>query len=199
MIKAKKLCLSLIWVFVFMFSFILTGCGEEFIIEQDYQLIGMQVIADNTKIDNYDNWEAGSFHEAIIGYEGDNGTGGSMLVKDCVVQVGKKETKLVWKTGEFKAVFTFKVVSSDMEYPVFAYDSSMATYKNKDVLTLTDSEQNEIPTILQHYAVFIQTISNYETNMQLITQKRTFVAYFSMVDRPNSKCICMYQFYGINI
>lgn len=183
----KKLIVMFMAVILCLCPLMLAGCGEQFIIEQEYQLLGMQVVVDNTSENGF---ESGYFTDYFYG---------DIYISECKVKVGKEQTTLIWKHDDLTASFYFDVKSDDDEYPTYKY-SSYTAYKNTTPINLLSNEDKElVGNYIEDIVEFNQIMKMGESSMQLITQKQSFTCYFMMIDRSTSTMVFMGHLFGFNI
>lgn len=169
--------------------FFLFGCGEEFILEQSYNLIGMQIIVDNTVAEGYHQYEQGEFTTYLSG---------AIDLKECTINVKRSKSVLTWNHDGIKANYTFVVISGNDEYPTFSYSGYTATYNGVAFESLNQETMQQIASEAEDVLTLDYVLKQGETSIQLLAQKRNFSAYINIINRQTKDVILMAQIYGIN-
>ena len=169
--------------------FFLFGCGEEFIIEQSYNLIGMQVIVDNTVAEGYHQYDQGEFTTYLSG---------GIDLKECQIDVKRTKCILTWESEGIKANYTFIVISGSDEYPTFGYYGYSATYNGVAFDSLNQATMQQIAEDAEDVLTLDYVLKQGETSIQLLAQKRNFSAYINIINRETKDVILMAQIFGIN-
>lgn len=180
-------------------AFLLTGCGEQFIEERTYNLLGMTVIKDNTTvIDNrpysYTHFEDGEYYDSFCG---------GMSIEQCTLGVGRKSSTLIFddtqKTG-IKAVYTFNVYTGGDVYPAYAFQSYTITIDENDATNLSEAEISNLSSSIQKLYIevkqFCSVCSLGDTSIQLITQNKSLACHIIVKDKTEGSLLFMSMLYG---
>lgn len=169
--------------------FLLFGCGEQFIVEQEYQLLGLQVIVDNTVAEGYAQYDQGEFTTYLSG---------SINLKECKIDVKTTKSVLTWTHDGIKASYVFDVISGSDEYPTFAYTGYTATYNDTSFEDLDQATLAQIADDAEDVLTLDYVLNQGSTSIQLIAQKRNFSAFINIINRETKSVIFIAQLYGIN-
>ena len=171
-------------------SIIFAGCGEQFIIEGEYQLINAQVIRDNSYLYNPD--EDGEFVTHIVG---------DMTLDKCLVNVGRGQSLLIFKDEESKmeATFAFKRYNDESQYPAFECKNVTILIDGVDVNNLSEEEKTafngEHSNLLTEVSHVAKTFLDNKTSLQLATFNQTFTCHLIIKD-ANNNLLLMAIIYG---
>ncbi len=193
--KKRLLMLMLAICFIIPCAFVLSGCGEQFIEEKTYNLLGMTVIKDNTPTGGgYSRFDDGDYATSLTG---------GMVFEKCSLDVGRKTCTLVFDdvaaTG-IKAIYKFNVYTDKSVYPAYSYDSSSIVVGGKNAKTMTTEEvANLDPEVLDIYEDVVQftSICEYgDVSIQLVTQNKSFSCHIVMLDKETEDLLFMGMIYG---
>ncbi len=188
----KKIYMSiLVFCAIICSGFIFTGCGEQFIIEQDYQLLGMQVVVDNTEVEGYVQYQPGTYVTNLSG---------NMKIVDCVVSVKKTQLKLIWTNSGVTATFVFDINSKQSDYPTYTYASYQATYNGTplDQLDYDTIIEADIEEHISSVMAFDYSLKLGETRIQIVTQSQSLVALIDIVNVESKILVFKSELYGIS-
>ena len=185
------LALFLVLPCAFMFS----GCGENFIEERTYKLLGMTVITDNTPSEGgYVHYEKGEFAESLTG---------GMNFEKCTIDVGRKECLLVFndvETTGIKAEYKFTVYTDSSVYPAYSFKSFNITIDGNNANNLTEEQVAEldlnVADIYEDVMQFKYVCENADVSVQLVTQNKSFSCHIVMLDKTSAELLFMGMIYG---
>ncbi len=198
--KKRKIFLSFIACICLMFccGFVLTGCGDQFIEERDYQLINMQVIKDNSP-SMYSPMESGMFYDVFIG---NVETG--MAINKMTVSVGRKNSVLTFDDSKRTGIvvtYNFEVYTDDDVYPAYAFKNYTIKIGNIDASTLSQNDIDNLPQDTKDlyqevYFVTQKIFINGDASIQLVTQNKSFVCHIIVNDKQDASLLFMGVLYG---
>ena len=168
------------------------GCGEQFIIEKDYQLLGMQVVVDNTEIEGYYQYAPGTYVTNLSG---------NIKLIDCIVSVKKDQLKLFWDDGSgVKATYIFDIISDINDYPTYTYTNYIAAYNDIPIQDMEEADivEAEIIDHVRSMMAFDIALNQGETRIQIITQSTSLTAAINIVNVESKQLIFKSELYGIN-
>lgn len=174
-------------------AFMFTGCGEQFIEERTYNLLGMTVIKDNTPY-IYAPFDDGEYATSFCG---------DMDIEKCTLEVGRKTSTLIFddlKATGIKAVYQFDVYTDDDVYPAYSLASYSITINGKDSTNLTETEISNLSEEVQELYVevkqFSSVCSSGNTSIQIITQNKSLTCHIIVKDKTNNSLMFMSMLYG---
>lgn len=184
---ALTLCLILPCVFM------LVGCGEQFIEERTYKLLGMTVIKDNTPY-IYSPFEDGQYYTSFCG---------GMSIEKCTLEVGRKSSALIFddtqETG-IKAVYYFDVYTEKDVYPAYSFKSYSITLNGNIATNLSEAEISNLSTEVQNLYTEVKQFSSVcgsgDTSIQIITQNKSLACHIIVKDKTNGSLLFMSMLYG---
>ena len=180
----STLLLSCLVVFC---GFALTACGNKYIVKRDYSVINMEVIRDNTGFEDYRSYDDGEMTDVFTA---------SMACEDCTIKVQESEVYLIYDRQEetgFYATYKFTKYTKEEEYPAFNFSSLEVKYNNKTVdINTFESESEDYISILQ----LLTIMKLGDTSLQLVTQNKSLVAHFIILDSQTQDLIFMSVIYG---
>ena len=176
-------------------AFMFSGCGENFIEERVYNLLGMTVICDNTPNEGgYVHYDKGEFAESLTG---------GMSFEKCTIDVGRKECTLTFddtETTGIKASYKFVVYTDASVYPAYAFASYSITIDGADASNLTDTQiaelEADVANIYEDVAQFKYVCENADVSVQLVTQNKSFSCHIVMLDKTTADLLFMGMIYG---
>lgn len=174
-------------------GFMLTGCGEQFIEERTYNLLGMTVIKDNTPY-IYSPFEAGEYYDSFCG---------GMSIEKCTLEVGRKSSTLIFDdmqgTG-IKAVYKFNVYTGDDVYPAYSFQSYSITINGNNATNLSETETSNLSSNIQKLYTEVKQFSSVcglgDTSIQLITQNKSLACHIIVKDKTDGSLLFMSMLYG---
>lgn len=162
----------------------------DYIIEKEYSLMNMFVIADYTDVPGYYPYTSGQFVTSLTG---------SIDLADCKVVVEKEKASLVYtKTdGENTAVanYSFILVDAESSQPTFTYDTCVVTLNGEVVVDYTDETLNELMDVTDVITNDYIYRSG-DTSVKLISQDTSFTVYFQLRNSDTKEPILITQLYG---
>lgn len=172
----------------------LTACGEQFIVERNYQLINMQVIEDNTPNNgHYSHFEPGEWTTYLTG---------CITLDKCIVSVGQSQSILKFDDSDetgISADYTFEVYTNSNEYPTYKL-SNIKIYFNGVEQTLEQISQKSLTGaqlyLLESLAQFNFVMEYGETSIQLVTQNKSFSCHIMMQDKQTNGILFMGLLFG---
>ncbi len=191
--KKKILNFALALCFILPCAFMLTGCGEQFIEERTYNLLGMTVIKDNTPY-IYSPFEDGEYYTSFCG---------DMDIEKCKLEVGRKSSTLIFddsQTTGIKAVYQFDVYTDTDVYPAYSFTSYSITINGEDASNLTETEISNLSAEVQKLYVEVMQFSSVcglgDTSIQLITQNKSLACHIIVKDTTKDSLLFMSMLYG---
>ena len=174
-------------------AFMLTGCGEQFIEERTYNLLGMTVIKDNTPY-IYSPFDDGEYATTFCG---------DMDIEKCTLDVGRKSSTLIFddtqETG-IKAVYYFDVYTEKDVYPAYSFKSYTITINGNNATNLTEEEISNLSLEVQELYKEVKQFSSVcglgDTSIQLITQNKSLACHIIVKDKTNGSLLFMSMLYG---
>lgn len=193
--RKKIFSFILVLLMVLPCAFIFSGCGENFIEERTYKLLGMTVITDNTPNGGgYVHYDKGEFAENLTG---------GMSFDKCTIDVGRKECVLVFNDTEttgVKAEYKFTVYTDSSVYPAYSFTSFSLTIGGSDANGLTDEQvaalDAEVRDIYEDVMQFKYVCENADVSVQLVTQNKSFSCHIVMLDKTTADLLFMGMIYG---
>ena len=193
--KKKIFSFILALLMVIPCAFMFSGCGENFIEERVYNLLGMTVICDNTPTTGgYVHFEKGEFAESLTG---------GMVFEKCSIDVGRKECTLTFddtETTGIKALYKFTVYTDETAYPAYSFTSHSITIAGSDATNLTEEQiaalDAEVRDIYEDVAQFTYVCQNGDVSIQLVTQNKSFSCHIVMLDKTTADLLFMGMIYG---
>lgn len=174
-------------------GFMLTGCGEQFIEERTYNLLGMTVIKDNTPY-IYLPFEDGEYYDSFCG---------GMSIEKCTLEVGRKSSTLIFddtqETG-IKAVYKFNVYTGADVYPAYSFQSYSITINGDNATNLSETEISNLSSNIQKLYTEVKQFSSVcglgDTSIQLITQNKSLACHIIVKDKTDESLLFMSMLYG---
>lgn len=173
-------------------AFLFTGCGEEFIEERTYNLLGMTIIKDNTPYNS--PFDDGQYSTSFCG---------EMSIEKTKLNVGRKSSTLTFDDSQasgIKAVYQFDVYTDKDVYPAYTFKSYTITLNGADVTNLPDSEvanlDESVREVYEDVKVFSEVCLAGNTSIQLITQNKSLACHIIVTDKNNGSLIFMSMLYG---
>ncbi|MBP3344921.1 MAG: hypothetical protein J6K97_01820 [Clostridia bacterium] len=171
-----------------------TGCGEQFIEERSYQLLGMTIIKDNTPGEGYVQFEQGAFATALTG---------RMSLEKCTIDVGRQSSVLVFDDADetgVKAEYNFSVYTGSEVYPAYSFDSYSVTINGEDATSLTQEQiaslEEEVRWTYADVQQFAAVCMYGDMSIQLITQNKSFACHVIITDKEDGSLVFMSMMYG---
>ena len=191
--KKKVLTFVLAMCFILPCAFMLVACGNQFIEERTYNLLGMTVIKDNTPY-IYSPFDDGEYYTSFCG---------DMDIEKCTLEVGKKSSTLIFddtqETG-IKAVYIFDVYTDDDTYPAYSFKSYSITINGEEATNLSETEISNLPSNVGELYVEVKQFSTVcgmgDTSIQLITQNKSLACHIVVKDSTNGSLLFMSMLYG---
>lgn len=193
--KKKFFSFILALLMVLPCAFMFSGCGENFIEERTYKLLGMTVITDNTPTEGgYSHYDKGEFADSLTG---------GMNFEKCTIDVGRKECTLTFddtETTGIKASYKFIVYTDASVYPAYAFSSYSITINGEEASNLTEEQigalSAEVQNIYEDVAQFKYVCENADVSVQLVTQNKSFSCHIVMLDKTTADLLFMGMIYG---
>jgi len=188
--KKKFLMFMLVICLILPCCLMLTGCGEQFIVEGEYKLINAQVIRDNSYLYNPDS--DGEFVTHIVG---------GMTLDKCVVKVNAEESQLIFTDNNSKMVATFNFVryNDKSQYPAFKCENVEILINGIDVKSFTEEDKatfnNTYSNLLAEVSYVANNFLTNQTSIQLATFNQTFSCHLIMKN-SNNELMLMAIVYG---
>lgn len=161
--------------------FMLSGCGSQFIVEGEYQLINAQVIRDNSYL--YQPDSDGEFVTHIVG---------DMTLDKSVVVVGAEESKLIFTDEDSGLVATFNFVryNDKSQYPAFKCESVEILINDVNVDDLSEEDKTlfneEYSNLLDEVSHVATVFLTNQASLQLATFNQTFTCHLIIKDTDNN-------------
>ena len=179
--------------FILPCAFMLAGCGEQFIEERTYNLLGMTVIKDNTPY-FYSPFEDGEYSTAFCG---------DMDIDKCTLDVGRKSSTLTFDDTQgtgIRAVYYFDVYTEKDVYPAYSFKSYNITINGHSATNLTEAEISSLSPEVQKLYTEVKQFSFIcelgDTSIQLITQNKSLACHIVVKDKTNNSLLFMSMLYG---
>jgi len=193
--KKKFFSFILALLMVLPCAFMFSGCGENFIEERTYKLLGMTVITDNTPTEGgYVHFDKGEFADSLTG---------GMDFEKCTIDVGRKECTLTFddtETTGIKASYKFTVYTNETVYPAYSFTGHTITIDGADATNLTDDQiaalDAAVKDIYEDVAQFTYVCQNADVSVQLVTQNKSFSCHIVMLDKTTADLLFMGMIYG---
>lgn len=173
-------------------AFLFTGCGEEFIEERTYNLLGMTIIKDNTSYNS--PFDDGQYSTSFCG---------QMSIEKTKLDVGRKSSTLTFDDSQasgIKAVYQFDVYTDKDVYPAYTFKSYTITLNGVDVTNLSDGEvanlNESVREVYEDVKIFSEVCLAGNTSIQLITQNKSLACHIIVTDKNNGSLIFMSMLYG---
>ncbi len=191
----KKKFFAIIALFLILpCAFLFSGCGEQFIEERTYSLLGMTVVRDNTPTTGgYAHFDDGEYATSLTG---------GMYFEKCSLDVGRESCLFVFNdeaTG-VKASYKFKVYTDESVYPAYSYVSSSITINGQNAKNLTEEQIAALEAdVLDIYTDVMQftAICEYgDVSIQLVTQNKSFSCHIVILDKETEDLVFMGMIYG---
>lgn len=174
-------------------AFMLTGCGEQFIEERTYNLLGMTVIKDNTPY-IYSPFTDGEYYTTFCG---------SMDIEQSTLEVGRKSSILTFDDVEatgIKAVYIFEVYTNSDVYPAYSFTSYEITINGHNATSLSESEIEGLEEDVRYLYTEVKQFSNVcamgDTSIQLITQNKSLACHIVVKNKDDGSLLFMGMLYG---
>ena len=189
--KITKLFLTL--CFIIPCLLFVTGCGEQFIEERTYNLLGMIVIKDNTPY-IYSPFDDGEYANSFCG---------DMRIDQCKLEVGRQTSTLTFDDVEetgIKAVYKFNVYTGADVYPAYSFSSYTININGVDATNLTETEIAELPADVRDLYIEVKQFSTVcgmgDTSIQLITQNKSLACHIVVTEKTTGSLLFMSTLYG---
>jgi len=191
----KKKILSLLFTMFLILPcmFVLSGCGEQFIEERNYNLLGMTVIKDNTPY-IYSPFDEGEYATSFCG---------GMRIEKTTLNVGRQSSVMVFDDSEttgIKATYVFDVYTGSEVYPAYTFKSYDIQINNMDATNLTESEisglSNDVQKLYKEVKQFSNVCSLGETSIQLVTQNKSLCSHIIVLNPSDGSLMFMSMLYG---
>lgn len=188
----KKLFCLILSLSLLLCGGILTGCGEQFIEERTYNMLGMTVIKDNTPY-IYSPFHDGEYYTSFCG---------GMSIEKAKLEVGRKKSILVFEDAQYgiKAVYSFEVYTKSDVYPAYAFKSATITINGKNTNSMSqeqlDSFDSATDNLYSEVKQFTDVCSLGDTSIQLITQNKSLMAHIIVLDKLDGSLLFMGMVYG---
>lgn len=174
-------------------AFMLTGCGEEFIEERTYHLLGMTVIKDNTPY-LYSQFGDGEYYSSFCG---------GMSIEKCTIEVGRKSSTMIFddtqNTG-IKAIYNFNVYTDSDVYPAYSFQSYSIFINGHEESTLNGNEISNLSAEVQKLYREVKQFSSVcglgNTSIQLVTQNKSLTCHIVVKDKTDDSLLFMSMLYG---
>lgn len=171
----------------------LTGCGEQFIEERTYNLLGMTVIKDNTPY-IYSPFEDGQYYTSFCG---------DMDIEKCKLEVGRKSSTLIFDDSQetgIKAIYQFDVYTGADVYPAYSFKSYSITINGNDATNFSETEMSSLSTQVKELYIEVKQFSSVcglgDTSIQLITQNKSLACHIIVTDKNDGSLLFMSMLYG---
>lgn len=194
----KRKIFSLLFVLCLLLpsTCLLSGCGEQYIEERTYNLLGMTVIKDNTTPldEGYGNFAEGEYGTTFCG---------GMSIWECQLEVTRKSLVLKFDDTKYtgiQASFQFDVYTGSDVYPAYTFEKFSVTRNDVDITTLSENEISELPyeaeRLYREVKYFGFVCSSGDTSIQLITQNKSLACHIIVKNVDDESLVFMSMLYG---
>lgn len=191
--KKKILTFAIVLCLIIPCAIMLTGCGEQFIEERTYNLLGMTVIKDNTPY-IYSPFEDGEYATTFCG---------DMDIDKCKLEVGRKSSTLIFDDVEatgIKATYVFDVYTGSDVYPAYSFTSYSIAINGINATNLTENEisslATEVKELYSEVKQFSTVCSMGDTSIQLVTQNKSLACHIVITNKDDGSLLFMSMLYG---
>ncbi len=190
--KKKFLGLVLTIFCIIPCAFALAGCGEQFIEERTYRLLGMTVIEDNSPY-IYRPFDDGEYSTTFCG---------GMSIQDCKLEVGRQNSILIYEdtTSGIKAVYDFSVYTNSDVYPAYTFKSYEISINGINTTQMTQEQLDTFDATYSDLYTEVKQFSNIcglgDTSIQLITQNKSLAAHIVVLNPTDNSLLFMSMLYG---